>query len=106
MSLRPVAAAVVHRLRRFKIEIRITGGKLEFLVPAQGALGRPKANGEYAAGHDDGAARELMELIRELPALQQAIVELGADTMPEIRIEPGAIPPVDAMVRPEIRPNS
>ncbi|MBB6191530.1 hypothetical protein FHS51_001757 [Sphingobium wenxiniae] len=69
-----MATAVIERLHYFKIRTRIIGDTLELLLPSRGFLGRPDETSEYLAGHSDGGARELLNLIRAVPELQQAII--------------------------------
>ena len=71
-----LARTLIARLERYCVII-IPGpnGTLSFFVPSQGELGRPKAEGPYIQGTQDGSIREIQLLIRSSLQLKQAVID-------------------------------
>lgn len=71
-----LARTLIARLERYCVII-IPGpnGTVSFFVPSQGELGRPKAEGSYIQGTQDGSIRELQLLIRSSLQLKQAVID-------------------------------
>lgn len=76
-----LARLLMERLAHYGVQILTNGsGAICFFVPSPGQVGRPWADGEYVHGLEDGAIRELQQLIRSSPLLTQAILEEVAIT--------------------------
>ena len=71
-----IAVNIVQRLKHHGVQILTGGsGSICFFVPSPGSDYRSPHDSEYAQGLQDGAIRELQQLIRSLPALKQAVLE-------------------------------
>ncbi|MFB9050334.1 hypothetical protein ACFFV8_16625 [Sphingobium indicum] len=74
--LKTIAGLIMERLAHYGVQILTNGnGALCFFTPSPGHVGRPWVAGEYAQGLEDGATRELQQLVRASPMLARAIVE-------------------------------
>ena len=71
-----LARTLIARLESYCVTI-IPGpnGTVSFFVPSPGELGRPKAEGPYIQGTQDGSIRELQLLIRSSLQLKQAVID-------------------------------
>ena len=71
-----LARLLMERLAHYGVQILTNeNGALCFFVPSPGHVGRSWVSGEYAQGLEDGAIRELQQLVRSSPMLAQAILE-------------------------------
>lgn len=70
-----IAQAIVKRLRHHSVQI-LAGDRdnVCFFVPSPGSLGRNPAADDYDQGLEDGAIRELQQIIRSSPEIKQAIL--------------------------------
>lgn len=76
-----LARLLMERLAHYGVQILTNdSGAICFFVPSPGHVRRPWADGEYAHGLEDGAIRELQQLVRSSPLLAQAILEEVAIT--------------------------
>ena len=74
MIVRVVAKSIIERLESFHVQILIEEDSLDFLVPAPGISGRPSRNGCVEVAYEDGAIRELEDLVHSLPSLKCAVI--------------------------------
>lgn len=80
-TLKTLARLLMERLAHYGVQILTNdSGAICFFVPSPGHVGRPWAEGEYAHGLEDGAIRELQQLVRSSPLLTEAILEEVAIT--------------------------
>ena len=71
-----LARTLIARLETYCVAIiPRPNGTVSFFVPSPGELGRPKADGPYIQGTQDGSIRELQLLIRSSPQLKQAVID-------------------------------
>jgi len=74
--LKTIAGLIMERLAHYGVQIWTNeNGALCFFAPSPGHAGRAWVDGEYAQGLEDGAIRELQQLVRSAPMLAQAILE-------------------------------
>ncbi|GLV24717.1 hypothetical protein [Sphingobium sp. TomTYG45] len=71
-----LARTMIARLETYRVAIiPKPDGTVSFFVPSPGEFGRPKADGAYIQGTQDGSIRELQLLIRSSPQLKQAVID-------------------------------
>ncbi|GFZ86209.1 hypothetical protein GCM10019071_14480 [Sphingobium fuliginis] len=73
--LKTIAGLIMERLAHYGVQILTNGnGALCFFTPSPGHVSRPWVAGEYAQGLEDGAIKELQQLVRASPVIAQAIM--------------------------------
>ena len=77
--MRAVAKEIVSRLWKHRVQIVVSDSRMAFWVPTPGNFGRPEAKSCEELMHQEGAIRELANLVRSVPGLGDAVREAAEE---------------------------